>query len=144
MQGLQTSSGLAVRQALQIGSCLLQRLAGSGFLRAGLLDLLLSTAEVFAPATLRLEGRLLRLQSRFLHRSIAPLLLQLAALLGAEQFNAVGAGAQLVQRAANFTGALEDALGNQAVDLRAGELLQQFRALVGVGLEEGGEPALGQ
>ena len=91
-----------------------------------------------AQAVVLLSQRLLRFGQR------GQLLLQRVARLGVEQRQGAGAAAQVLQRLPRRLVTLVDGDGDLAVDLGAGQLLQQFGALAGLCVEEGGELPLRQ
>lgn len=112
---------------------------GLGGVQAGL-----GVGHGLAPLALALQGLLLLAEGGFAGIEGGEFVLQALALRVVEQFDALGAGAGLLQRRLGFAGGLEHPLGDQPVHLGAGEFLQQLGALVGAGFEEGGEPTLGQ
>ncbi|MCY1340261.1 hypothetical protein D9M69_261710 [compost metagenome] len=144
VQRLQAGGRFAVCQPAQFRRGIGQRLARLLFFRLGLAFLLFGAGQVLAPAALGLQRLLASARLGFTLRQVPGFRFQRGTLLGAKQFDALGAGAQLVQRRPHLAGAFEHALGDEAVDFRAGQFLQQLGALIGAGFEEGGEPALGQ
>ncbi|MCY1345718.1 hypothetical protein D9M69_317830 [compost metagenome] len=108
------------------------------------LTLGLHPRQGFMPLTLDLQRLLTPVQRAFLASQLGRLGLQRTPLFVVEQFDALGTRAQLIQRALHLAGTLEHPLRDQPVDFAAGQLFQQFGALVGAGFEEGGEAALGE
>jgi len=131
-------------QACQLGAGIAFGLGSSVELGGGGADLRVGARQVGQPLALaprRGEGGL---QRALLDRQLRRLVAERLALLVIEQFDAIGASAQLVERAFHFASLLEHPLGNQPVDIGAGQLFEQLGALVGRGFQKGREAALGQ
>ena len=91
-----------------------------------------------AQAIVLLSKRLLRFGQR------SQLLLQRGARFGVEQRQGAGAAAQVIQRQPRRLVTLVDGDGDLAIDLGAGQLLQQFGALAGLRVKKRGELPLRQ
>ncbi|MNQ82467.1 hypothetical protein D3C85_975180 [compost metagenome] len=144
MQGQQLAGRLAGGQTRELRPCLLQGCARCMALLLGGLPASQGLVQLVAPLPLALQLGLADLQLLLFARQGRGLLLQGGAGLVGQEFHAFGAGAQLVQAGLHLASAFEHTLGDTPVDFSAGQLLQQLRALVGVGFEEGREAALGQ
>ena len=144
VQGQQALCGGILFQALQCVVGLVLGLQGLLLGRGGLLHRLLGAGALLQPGVLALGGGpgRLRLGQRGVQLLVAGL--QFRARFGGQQLHAVGLGLGACQGLARLAGALEHGLGQLAVDFGAGQLFQQFGAVVGVGVQEGGKAALGQ
>ncbi|MDT4819494.1 hypothetical protein FQZ97_526110 [compost metagenome] len=144
MQRQQLAGRLAGRQTGKLRLCLFQGCARCLALPFGGLLAGQCLVQFVAPLALALQVGLARLQLLFFACQGCGFLQQGGAGLVIQEFHAFGTGAQLVQPCLHLAGAFEHPLGDASVDFSAGQFLQQLRALVGVGLEEGGKAALGQ
>ena len=94
------------------------------------------------PLLLLLRLLIVRAEPLFRIGQLGELLLQRVACVAIQQRHRSRLAAQQIQLGFCLFVALVDGGGNQTVNFGAGQLLKQFRALTGFGVEKGGELAL--
>jgi len=138
---LRRSVGL---QAQQIVRGIAERLLGVRLRIARLLHLLHGLHGLRLPALYGLQLLVACLQIRQAGLQQCRLGLQLLARACIQQLHALGLCLLLFQGLAGVAGACKDAFRDAAVDIGAGQFLEQLGTLIGRGLQKGGKAALGQ
>ena len=144
VQGRQHLRGFTDAQALQLGCGGVQR--GGGFAVACLCRLLVLRAlgQVEMPLALHQGGLVRGLHVGQLGGPAVHVGVHGGALFVAQQFHTVSAGLELVELLFGRTGLFKHLARDVAVNLGAGQFLQQLGAVVGAGVQKGGKTALGQ
>lgn len=144
MRRQQRGGRLAGRQPGQLRRGFGQRQAGSSTRLPRLPAAQLRLLQLRAPLAPGLQLALARQQRRLLGGQHGGPLFQGSALPVIQQLDSGGPLLQPFEGHLRLAGMFEHPLGDPPVDVGAGELLQKFGAALRIGLEKGGETALGE